>query len=280
MKKLFSKKGMTAVIIAVIIAAITGISLIVNSNPGIVTNTVETVLSPIKSVTASIASVCEKIYGYMNDFDRLLEENSQLRAQLAGSSQEEREFAELEQENAHLRELLGLAQRNSDYEFEMAGIVNWTASNWESTFTINKGSANSEIQVGDCVITAAGEVIGVVKSVSTVTSICSSVIDPEFAVSVNLNKVSESASAKGDYALMKEGFLMLDYISDSNKVLPGDTVITSGKGGVFPDGLLVGYIVEITGDEFGLSDGAIVEPAADLDNVMVVFIITEFEIVE
>ncbi|MBQ8830380.1 MAG: rod shape-determining protein MreC [Oscillospiraceae bacterium] len=280
MKKLFSKKGITAVIIAAIIAAITGISLILNSNPGIVTNTVETILSPIKTVTASIASVCEKIYGYMNDFDRLLETNAQLRAQLAGSSQEEREFAELEKENERLRELLGLAQRNSDYEFEMAAIINWSSSNWESTFTINKGSANSAIEEGDCVITSAGEVVGVVKTVSTVTSVCISVVDSDFAVSVNLNKVTGSASAKGDYALMKDGLLMLDYINDSNKVLPGDTVITSGKGGVFPDGLLVGYIVEISSDETGLSDYATVEPAADLDNVMDVFVITEFEIIE
>ena len=57
MKKLFSKKGMTVIIIAVIIAAITGISMVLNSNPGIVTNTVETLLSPVKSVTASFASV-------------------------------------------------------------------------------------------------------------------------------------------------------------------------------------------------------------------------------
>lgn len=280
MKKLFSRKGMTAVIIAVIIAAVTGISLILNSNPGIVTNTVETILSPVKTVAASVAGVCEKLYGYMHDFDRLLAENSQLRAQLAGSSQEEREFKELEEENQRLRQLLGLAQRNSDYVFETAAIITWSASNWESSFTINKGSANSDIEVGDCVITAAGEVVGVVKTVSTVTSVCISVVDSDFSASVNLNKVTGSASAKGDYALMKSGLLTLEYLNDSNKVLPGDTVITSGKGGMFPDGLLVGYIVEVTSDESGLSDCAIVEPAADLDNIMDVFVITDFELIE
>ena len=57
-------------------------------------------------------------------------------------------------------------------------------------------------------------------------------------------------------------------------------VVTSGKGGIFPDGLLVGYIVEVMSDESGLSDCAIVEPAADLDNVMDVFVITDFEIIE
>ena len=280
MKKLFSKKGITVIVIAVIIAAITGISLLANNNPGLVTNGVETLLAPIKSVTASIAGVCEKIYGYMHDFDRLREENSQLRAQLAGSSQEEREFKELETENKELRALLGLAQRNTDYVFEMAAVVSWSSSNWESTFTISKGSANSDVQVGDCVITSAGEVVGVVKTVSTVTSVCISVIDTDFAASVNLNNVSGSSSAKGEYALMKEGLLMVEYVNESNKVLTGDTVITSGKGGMFPDGLLVGYITKVAVDETGLSSYAVVEPAADLDNVQDVFVITDFELTE
>ena len=280
MKKLFSKKGVTVVIIAIIIAVITGISLLVGNNSGIITNSVETLLAPVKTVTASVAGMCEKLYGYMHDFDRLLEENSQLRAQLAGSSQEEREFKELEEENKQLRQLLNLAQRNTDYVFEMAAIVSWSSSNWESTFTISKGSANSDIEAGDCVITSAGEVVGVVKTVSTVSSVCISVVDTDFAASVNLNNVSGSSSAKGEYALMKDGLLMLEYINESNKVLAGDTVITSGKGGMFPDGLLVGYIAEVKVDETGLSTYAIVEPAADLDNVLDVFVITDFELTE
>lgn len=280
MKKLFSKKGVTVVVIAIIIAAITGISLLVSNNPGIITNSVETILAPIKTVTASVAGMCEKLYGYMHDFDRLLEENSQLRAQLAGSSQEEREFKELEEENKQLRQLLNLAQRNTDYVFEMAAIVSWSSSNWESTFTISKGSANSDIEAGDCVITSAGEVVGVVKTVSTVSSVCISVVDTDFSASVNLNNVSGSSSAKGEYSLMKDGLLMLEYINESNKVLAGDTVITSGKGGMFPNGLLVGYIAEVKVDETGLSAYAIVEPAADLDNVLDVFVITDFELTE
>ena len=84
MKKLFSKKGITVIVIALIIAAITGVSITVNKDPGLLTNSVNTMLAPIKSVTASVARVCEKIYGYMHDFDRLTEENARLRAQLAG----------------------------------------------------------------------------------------------------------------------------------------------------------------------------------------------------
>lgn len=208
------------------------------------------------------------------------EENAQLRAQLAGSSQEEREFEELEEENRQLRELLNLSQRNSDYIFETAAVISWSSSNWESSFTISKGRSNSDIEVGDCIITSAGEVVGIVKTVSAVSSVCTSIIDTSFSASINLNNITGSSSAKGDYALMKDGLLKVEYINDSNKVLSGDTVLTSGKGGVFPSGLLVGYITDVRTDGAGLSDYAVVSPAADLDNVLDVFVITDFDFTE
>ena len=280
MKKLFSKKGITVIVIALIIAVITGVSLTVRSDPGLLTNSVNTLLAPIKSVTASVARVCEKIYGYMHDYDRLIEENSNLRAQLAGASQEERKFKDLEEENRRLRELLELARRNSDYTFDTASIISWSASNWESTFTISKGSLNSDIEVNDCIITSSGEVVGVVQYVSGFTSVCKSLLDPTFSASVLLNNVSGAASAKGDYNLMKSGLLKLEYINDSNMVLTGDTVVTSGKGGIFPDGLLVGYITGVTKNNGGLGEYASIEPAADLDVILDVYVITEFEITE
>lgn len=280
MKKLFSKKGITVVIIAVVIAIVTGISVTLSRAPGAITNAVETVLSPVKSATAAVASVCEKLYGYMHDYDRLVNECADLRSQLAGVSQEEREFKELEEENQRLRELLSLSQRNSDYVFDTASIISWSSSNWESTFTINKGSANSDIAVNDCVITSSGEVVGVIEYVYEATSVCRSVIDPTFSASVLLNNVSGAASAKGDYALMKDGRLKLEYINDSNMVLTGDTVVTSGKGGVFPDGLLVGYITGIRENAGGLDEYAEIEPAAGLDTVLDVYVITEFALTE
>ena len=237
-------------------------------------------MSPIKSATAAVAGVCEKLYGYMHDYDRLVNECADLRSQLAGVSQEEREFKELEEENQRLRELLSLSQRNSDYVFDAASIISWSASNWESTFTINKGSANSDIEVNDCIITSSGEVVGVIEYVYEVTSVCRSVIDPTFSASVLLNNVSGAASAKGDYALMKNGRLKLEYINDSNMVLTGDTVVTSGKGGVFPDGLLVGYITGIRENAGGLDEYAEIEPAASLDTVLNVYVITEFALTE
>lgn len=276
MKKIFSRKVLAVLIAALLIAGITGVSLIVRNSPGVITGTVETLLKPLKTVCASVAGVCEKIYGYMNDYDRLIEENAALRAQMAGADRDKREYDTLEAENQRLRELLGLAQKNEDYSFDSASIIAWSSSSYDSSFTINKGSANSTLAVGDPIITSSGDVVGVVKTVSETSSVCISLLDTTFAVSVNLEGLEDAASAKGNFALMKSGRLQAEYLEDSNMVFAGDSVVTSGKGGVFPEGLLVGYVTEVKQSQSSIDDVAVIEPAADLDQLLYVYIITDF----
>lgn len=276
MKKFFSKKGLIILAVAVVIALISGIALSHGNRTGFVTGTADTALSPVKSLAASIAKTCEKLYGYMHDYDRLMEENALLKSQVAGANQEAREYEKLEQENRRLKELLGFATYHSDFVFDVASIMSWSSSNWESTFTINKGSSNSDVEAGDSVVTSSGEVVGVVKTVSENSCVCASVIDPSFSVSVQLDNVGGAAAAQGNYSLMKDGLLSLDYINDLNYVLIGDSIVTSGKGGVFPEGLLVGYVMDICAKPTGYGEYAKVSPAADLSNVFDVFIITDF----
>ena len=280
MKKIFSRKTLVVVVIALVVALAAVISMVGTGRPGFVTSAVEAVLKPVKSASAAVAGTCEKLYGYMHDYDRLIEENSALRARLAGADREAREYAALEEENVRLRELLGLSRKNESYEFESASIIAWSASSWDSTFTINKGSANSDVSAGDPVITSSGCVVGLVRTVSSGSSVCVSLIDTTFAASVDLDNVTGSCSAVGDYSLMRQGKLMVEYISDSNRVFAGDSVITSGKGGLFPPDLLVGYVDEVTATSDGQNDVAVVTPAVSLDDLLYVYVITDFSTTE
>ena len=280
MKKIFSRKTLIVVVIALIVALAAVISMVGTGKPGFVTSAVETLLKPVKSASAAVAGTCEKLYGYMHDYDRLIGENAALRARLAGADREARDYDALEEENVRLRELLGLSRKSEDYEYESASIIAWSASSWDSTFTINKGSANSDVSPGDPVITSSGCVVGLVRTVSASSSVCASLIDTTFAVSVDLDNVSGSCSAVGDYALMRQGKLMVEYISDSNRVFAGDSVITSGKGGLFPADLLVGYVDMVTATSDGQNDVAVVSPAVSLDDLLYVYVITDFSMTE
>jgi len=280
MKKIFSRKALIVIVIALIVALAAVISMVGTGKPGFVTSAVETVLKPVKSASAAVAGTCEKLYGYMHDYDRLVEENAALRARLAGADREARDYDALEEENIRLRELLGLSKKSEDYKYESASIIAWSASSWESTFTINKGSSNSDVSPGDPVITSSGSVVGLVRTVSASSSVCVSLIDTTFAVSVDLDNVTGSCSAVGDYALMRQGKLLVEYISDSNRVFTGDSVITSGKGGLFPPDLLIGYVDTVTATSDGQNDVAVVTPAVSLDDLLYVYVITDFSTTE
>jgi len=280
MKKIFSRKALIVIVIALIVALAAVISMVGTGKPGFVTSAVETVLKPVKSASAAVAGTCEKLYGYMHDYDRLVEENAALRARLAGADREARDYDALEEENIRLRELLGLSKKSEDYKYESASIIAWSASSWDSTFTINKGSSNSDVSPGDPVITSSGSVVGLVRTVSASSSVCVSLIDTTFAVSVDLDNVTGSCSAVGDYALMRQGKLLVEYISDSNRVFTGDSVITSGKGGLFPPDLLIGYVDTVTATSDGQNDVAVVTPAVSLDDLLYVYVITDFSTTE
>ncbi|MBR4744732.1 MAG: rod shape-determining protein MreC [Oscillospiraceae bacterium] len=280
MKKIFSRKALIVIVIALIVALAAVISMVGTGKPGFVTSAVETVLKPVKSASAAVAGTCEKLYGYMHDYDRLVEENAALRARLAGADREARDYDALEEENIRLRELLGLSKKSEDYEYESASIIAWSASSRDSTFTINTGSSNSDVSPGDPVITSSGSVVGLVRTVSASSSVCVSLIDTTFAVSVDLDNVTGSCSAVGDYALMRQGKLLVEYISDSNRVFTGDSVITSGKGGLFPPDLLIGYVDTVTATSDGQNDVAVVTPAVSLDDLLYVYVITDFSTTE
>ena len=277
MKKLFSKKAIVAVIIAVLIAA-SALAATLAGGSGFVSTGLETIFSPFKAAAASVAEVCENIYGYMYKYDSVVKENEELRAQMSGAGESERELALLEAENERLRQLLDFGSRHSDYVFSPSAVISWSSSNWDSYFTINSGSINSDVAVGDCIITSTGAIVGVVTSVEATTSTCRSVIDTGFSASVSLSNSGSTASVSGDYALMRSGSLKLEYFTDSNKILTGDAILTSGQGGSYPPGLLVGYVSSISTGSDGLSQYAVITPAADLDSVVDVYIITDYTI--
>ena len=129
-------------------------------------------------------------------------------------------------------------------------------------------------------ITSSGCVVGLVRTVSSGSSVCVSLIDTTFAASVDLDNVTGSCSAVGDYSLMRRGKLMVEYIIDSNRVFAGDSVITSGKGGLFPADLLLGYVDEVTTTSDGQNDVAVVTPAVSLDDLLYVYVITDFSMTE
>lgn len=201
-----------------------------------------------------------------------------MKTKVAELEQKQRDANVALEENNRLRALLGIKERNRSFEFEVAEIIARSMTDDARTVTIDKGE-NAGLQEGDCVITEDG-MVGYIASVAPTHATVTTVIDTDMQAGALVTRTREIAVAEGDYELMDSGALRLSYLSKDADVVIGDTVETSGNGGVFPKGLMIGTIERIIPEDHGISNYAIVKPFVDISGVRGVFVIKSFEITE
>ena len=277
MRAFITKRNIAVVLAAVLIAVIALVSTGTDRGDGIVTRWTTSVSRPLRSASAAIARTFETIYGYMYEYEKVVAENEALKQTIADYRQDYREYTEVSEENARLRELLGFVARHDDFVREQATITMWSASNWSSSFTISRGSSNSNVKVGDAVITETGVLVGRITKVGTNDSVGISVIDTTFSAGSLAGELGADGVATGDFRFMRENQLKLDYLTDDTTVLAGDMVVTSGEGGVFPAGLVIGTVQGVMRNASGIGMYGVIEPESKPGSAKYVYVITDFE---
>ena len=283
MKEYIRKNGLRVLIAAavVVLIAVLAASLL-HGRAGLVSDAAGSLSGPVQKAAGAAIEWIEGIYGYIYEYDQLVAENNELRAQLAESRQAAIDAAEYQEENNRLRELLDFSGRHEDFEFEPAKLTAWSSSNWSSTFTISKGEDNADhpVEVGDCVVTEYGALVGQIIEVGSTWSTVRTVIDSAIDVGALVGEAESVGMCVGDFALMQEGCLKLTYLSENAQLVEGEAVLTSGKGTYIPQGLVIGYIRSVLSEGNGQTLYGVIEPACDLGTLSQVFVITDFEIRE
>ena len=280
MKDFLRHNGILILIIAVLLAAITAVAsyaLKGTANP--LSNALGVVTTPIRNGVSSFVGWAEGVYNYSFRYQELEEENQRLRSQIAELEEKAREGEAASKEDELLREALGLRAKRSDFVLESARVTARSTSNWASTLTLSKGSVQ-DVAAGDCVVDAAGNLVGIIDEVGSNYSVMITVVDANLQMGGIVSRTDSTAMLEGDFTLMQEGRLKMTYLPENTELLTGDLVLTSGLTGIYPSGLVVGAIESLHTDPSGMSRYAVLAPAADLDRLVEVFIIKEFDIVE
>ena len=216
---------------------------------------------------------------YFTEFDALKEENRQLKLQIAEMEEEVRQATFDREENAHLRKVAELREQRRDLHLESARVLVQDSSNWCSLLTINKGTAY-DIEVGDCVVTEEGYLLGVVAEAGLNWATVRTILDSESSIGALVFRSGSSALAQGDFSLMSEGRMALAYLGAEPDVVAGDLIVTSGLGGYYPSQVVIGYVEEVrTGDD-GLARYAVLRPEMTLEDLTEIYVVTSFDIVE
>ena len=233
---------------------------------------VNSVLSPIQSFSVkasnSIIDFFERVFS-STDLDK---ENEQLKVQLAQYEIIENELNTLREENERLKGLLNYTEITENYTYITARVIGKSQGVWFSEFTLNAGRKDGVME-NQAVVNSKG-LVGRVSSVSANTCKVTSIIDSTSDVSVMVERTRDYGFARGILNVDKNEKLELYYLPSGYDLVPGDNILTSGIGGIFPKGIAIGTVTEVSrANEDAEDRNAIIQPAVDflrLEEVMIV----------
>ena len=273
MRHLFSTKLRIILVLAVLITA--GLSVLSGlTSQSIPDLVIQGILTPFRAAGSALTDAAEKYYSYMFRYEALEAENEVLTARIAAMEDVARQADAVSRENERLRKALNFLSTHEDYVTVDAYIISWSSTDWSNTLTLNRGT-NAGVDVNMCVITANGEVVGLVTEVGPNYSIVKTVLDSTLEISTNISTSGYNGMVKGGYISGSETLLRMDYLPSSSIIRNNDQVVTSGST-VYPRGLIVGSVVDAGFEETGVAKYALLEAAADIRSLEQVFIITQY----
>ncbi len=217
-----------------------------------------TALAPLQTVMARAADSASRFWELYTEIGRLRGENVRLREEVQRLTRDVDQLRETAQAARRLEALLAFKEQ-SPYRVVAARVVARDPSRWFATIVVDRGSTDGVVRNGS-VVTADGAVGRVIET-TPFTARVLLLSDPRSAVGVLLQNSREIGVVEGN----GPGDLHLKYLSRASDIRPGDAVITSGQGGVFPRGIVVGWLQTVRpaagGDVF--REGR-VRPAVDL----------------
>jgi len=193
-----------------------------------------------------------------SQLEQLRQQNEQLRATVA-------ELEEARLENERLKVLLRIA-RSADLESVGAHVIGRPTNSWDGIITIDRGSDDG-LASGMPVVGPLG-LLGQTVEVSGSSSKVRLITDQRSGVAAMIQRSRVEGVVRGSI----DGRLTLDFVSVDTTVTAGDVVITSGMGGVFPKGLVIGEVTDVVRNPGALQQAIAVRPGGDpsgLEEVLV-----------
>ena len=276
MKRFLRSQGFrNLVVIAVVIFLGILTAAFTHNSSSPVTSALGTVFLPLQKLSAAISEKLGELSVSFRSASVYEEENRELKKELEEYRKKLADYDEMKKKVDSYEDFYGVKKQNPDFEFSYGSVLSRDAADAYGSFVINVGSKDG-VEVDDPVI--YGEyVVGIVKKVNFSTCVVYTVLDPRVNVGAMESGTREFGYVCGDTALFKDGMCKLSGLDSSTSVVGGGIVRTSGAGGVFPDGLLIGEVVSVKDDDVSAGFYAQVKPFVDFSKLSDVFVITSFE---
>ncbi len=219
-----------------------------------------TALKPILQATHTVAQTFSQMGEAVLDFWQTYREGNRYKKQVAELQSRLIQFDEMTKENGRLKKLLDFKQ-NVPGRMIAARVIGSDLSPWRRTLVLDKGKLQGVKK--DMMVTIPEGLVGRIFEVGPSTARAILLIDPDARVSIITDQTRAQGVARGDGS----GSLKMEYLDLNSVVNVGETVLTSGMGGMFPKGLGIGRIESVSKDASGLHLSAKVRPFVDFSKL-------------
>lgn len=264
------KNGIIGIIITIIILIL--IVIFSNGKAGatFLENAINNLIMPVQNGLTYLKNKVSGNSTFFTDITYLKQENKQLKEKNSQLEQELRELENIKTQNETLKEYLDLTEKYGEYKTIPGYVINKDISNYSKTIIINVGKKDG-VEENMTVIGDKG-LVGHVISVTQSNAKVQTIIDTASSVSSIMSTTKESIVCKG--TLDEQSSLKAMYIPIDANIIQGDSIETSGLGGVYPKGIHIGTIKKVTNTKNLADRYAIVETAVDFNKLNSVLVIT------
>lgn len=276
MLQFFKNKKFNA-FVAVLCALLMGavIALTTQNSVSPISSFFGTVFSPLRKVSSVISEKLDwfsETFAFSGSYQQEIE---RLNAQIAEYESQLVDYEDLQNKVDSYESMLGVKEENEDFVFERAEVIGADATDVFTSLIIDKGS-NNDINVNDAVISGS-YVVGVVTKVYPTYSIVSTILSESVNISAMDSSSREIAYVCTTIEFSENGYCIMQPLTSDTSISPGSIIITSGIGGIYPQGLIIGSVIQIEDSKYDLSSYAVIEPGVDVTQLEDVYVITYFE---
>lgn len=266
-------KAFLCLIGALLLGAILAVATSSKSSPA--SSAFGVIMQPLQRLSASVSEKLDGLELKFRSSSEYVEEIEKLKKQIEEYENELVGYEEAKKKLDSYSNMLDIKEDNPDYKLCPADIIGRDSLDAYSSFIIDKGSSDG-VSVNDPVVSGS-YVVGVVHSVKATYSVVWTVLNPKVNISAIELRTRESGYVTTNAALSLEGKCMLSGLDKSTKISVGGIVCTSGIGGIYPKGLIVGRVTDIQDNDYDISLNAIIEPSVNVSELEDVFVITDFK---
>ena len=263
------KSGLLGIIITIVVLVIIVVFSNMEANTSFFENIANKLVMPVQNGLTYLKNKVSGNSTFFTDINNLKTENENLKEKNSQLEQSLRELENIKSENETLKEYLGLTEKYGEYKTVPGYVINKDISNYSKIIVINIGKKDG-IEENMTVIADEG-LVGHVVSVTDNTAKVRTIIDTSSSISCLMSTNKESIVCKGTLDSNTE--LKAMYISTDANLVQGDSIDTSGLGGIYPKGIHVGTIKKIVTTKNITDRYAIVETAVNFNKLNTVLVV-------